>query len=1278
MYIAGKQNAPEVVYSSDMIKIMDHDDVVFTTESRPVDYYFQIEKSMYQTISDEMLNVFATIVEFNNLIGEPVNRYRSQYKKMGKLRQLFFESVENTPSLDKYIQFYEWIDASLNVMIQQLLPASSNFSDDIRNMVESHILERNKYKSKFPTLEFVTPKPDFGIKGINELLYNWKHGHAPSSSAGAPSPETENCFWWKERAERDEWPISSSAPGVNTDKEQILSTTLQVLNRRFTTPYRFSVDESPEVRGGVNFSRNKKIDYVKSAIKFGTTTGVSVDDVQPLKDCEDIYNPWKKSKLAFRATTNDTSYFSGKGDIFVPFSLYSSSIYNDVGNNATITNLHTDTYGDDKSVPMQGPFTNYAVGGLQYRHVTPLTPSGSRREGWKFEDNKFTYPDIHDPRGVYYRDEVAKRPVNIRNIHHTTGSTIMGNYDEIYQVVQTCGRYQNNRAFVKAGGFDLEPNYIYSAYVLDIAAIQYARVQRGRTPWVFVNRFSAPGGPDTAGDSNGGPGLDRYSAEYSSNNSLNYRNNFLRNILQKFYTSHVGQFGYYTNTQNINGLPGSKVNAFNYSGTGSLYQINRNPIRQLQEGTNREFQNTTAAWFDLFSPLDFAYMGIEENTVSGHPTWNSGYEDSSDAYSLSGWAYLSSSVLAGTNACGLFQAGDVSGLTAFTSSNGFSISWVPGSNWCINEGWSGNVIPGTSIWNVNSPPPLDQWFNFVWAHDTTGVDGGKTPELYINGVLQATAVPLGFPILGTFNKPSSLCPPGTDMWGATIGAAWWQTDIRTWSGSLDEVAYWKTALTQSDVNEIYGKCVADLDKTDAAPHLVSWWRMGDSLEYGPPDTEGVDGIWHDAQYKNDAIGTSVSMGNTAPMFTAGPPKAGCFTDPGPISCKTVFDNYHIQHPIPRTDCQYQWTKASVAGPELLAQLGTPAHPHSNYFSCVCPTSYWPYSGYSHDNNGLGEIVDTFPAVYFVSGSNFGSTQTSPTVRTWGSRQEQEDPQFMFTDYVGMNHHLVDPLNPLTALIGFDTDVPLAIPFSPSMPQYFNRTYVTFITFPDLPMGLNSLIQHRQGPYGWPTFKQIQGPGNSLVRYYRNNNLIAVNRVPGKTHLRSALLFPPKLTLTGMSKPAKKVPNNAPLTDRFGALKVYKEPAVTSHCFPLTHTLGIRTTVMDTDSPYSTIEPVTIQTTLENNLELFTIKELEYNSNNDPQCDDQAYDTIKKLYLKGALNEPSNPIYSFIEMVYKERVYPTATNAHTKITRERIGYKNDFWKENRSSRTALGKTKWGGS
>ena len=68
-------------------------------------------------------------------------------------------------------------------MLQNLQPATSDMNLGMHDVVESHALERNKYKHQAPQFEFKDPDLEGQILAINELLYDWEHGHAPS---GAP------------------------------------------------------------------------------------------------------------------------------------------------------------------------------------------------------------------------------------------------------------------------------------------------------------------------------------------------------------------------------------------------------------------------------------------------------------------------------------------------------------------------------------------------------------------------------------------------------------------------------------------------------------------------------------------------------------------------------------------------------------------------------------------------------------------------------------------------------------------------------------------------------------------------------------------------------------------------------------------------------------------------------------------------------------------------------------------------------------------------------------
>ena len=132
-----------------MINILTSDDRTFGFTETVPNFHHTLEKSMYAAISDEMLNFFAGAIDFNNIIGEPVNRYRSRYKKIEKLRELFFRRVNTTSDVEKFIEYYQWLDDTLAAIIGQLMPASGKFAEDVMTVVESHVLERNKYKSQF-------------------------------------------------------------------------------------------------------------------------------------------------------------------------------------------------------------------------------------------------------------------------------------------------------------------------------------------------------------------------------------------------------------------------------------------------------------------------------------------------------------------------------------------------------------------------------------------------------------------------------------------------------------------------------------------------------------------------------------------------------------------------------------------------------------------------------------------------------------------------------------------------------------------------------------------------------------------------------------------------------------------------------------------------------------------------------------------------------------------------------------------------------------------------
>ena len=615
-----RRTLPEVLNSADAINIITRDEETFTREHRPINHFWAFEKSMYQEISNEMIDIFATIKEFNNLIGEPVNRYRQSYKHLEKLRQLFFERISNVPDIEKFVDFYKWIDDAVSVMVMKLVPASANTSDRIRTMVESHVLERNKYWTKFPTLEIKYSDPEGALEGINRHLYNWKFGHAP-----IPLEKGNNCFWWKERVERSDPHISSGDSNVDDDKNQILSASMQVLNRSFTTPYHLDLDQSKFIAGGVNSPKNKRYKLYSTELRPNSSDAIDIT-LESSSICQDVYNPSKKTRISTKAASASFGN-SVKGELITPFTVYSSSAGNssfEISDEKEITNLHQDGYGDLFEVPMQGPFTSQHVGGLQHRHVGLTKGRSERPEGFRLkiannvvslmqpEKNEDGVIDHNLVTVRYYRDELAKRPVNIRNILNATGTVpILGNYNKRYEIIQTSNRKTNNHWWVsnQAGTYtgdrpvqiEFDLDSFSSSFGSGTPFItgsdsfpDYLKVDRGRHENVIVERFSAPGSPETSGDALGGPGLDQLSVEYSVYNNLNYRNLTVRQPLREFLTQHCGRHGFDSTVVPVSSNTFKSIGGlFKEVGSpsASFHKVQRNSIRKLMYSASIDIDN---------------------------------------------------------------------------------------------------------------------------------------------------------------------------------------------------------------------------------------------------------------------------------------------------------------------------------------------------------------------------------------------------------------------------------------------------------------------------------------------------------------------------------------------------------------------------------------------------------------------------------------------------------------------------------------------------------------
>ena len=170
---------------------------------------------------------------------------------------------------------------------------------------------------------------------------------------------------------------------------------------------------------------------------------------------------------------------------------------------------------------------------------------------------------------------------------------MLGNYNKIHEVVRTSGRSSNNSYFVDSLGAYVKQE---GELALVPGFVDAAKPNRPRSGHVIVNKFSAPGGPETAGSF----ASDIESGELSVYNTINYRNLNKRNLLTRLHGEVSERFGYRTGS----------------TSQGSLHKTYRNPMRQTgSSGKEVEFDNFLIS--HQIPTNDFSYSWITASANEG-------------------------------------------------------------------------------------------------------------------------------------------------------------------------------------------------------------------------------------------------------------------------------------------------------------------------------------------------------------------------------------------------------------------------------------------------------------------------------------------------------------------------------------------------------------------------------------------------------------------------------------------------------------------------------------
>ena len=667
-----RQTLPENVHSSDMVNVLSQDDQAFNREGKSVNHYFAIEMSMNQLLSKEMLNFFASVDDFSNQIGEPVHRYRDKYKGLEKLRNLFFERVQNTPDADKFLKLYKWLDTALDSAINNLIPLSAQTSQEVVNIVESHVLERNKNPRHFfkikeidteqkinqtggktytaidetkvislpkePTVDI--PNIPTSIKNIKE---NWADNHAPPTIASYPEKEFENAGWWASKAEQDRGKLDVSTH-VNTTRTQlwlnkVISTISQSISYELDSDIIKNISKQNENH---IWDFYKKFVHTTDATKDGLVVEF-LDDVvselgEPLKHDNSLTGSKREMPVKVKSMQDGAFEYSNK---VLPFKIMSSSVENPeltgLDQNVDIVHMHRDIYKPSYELPAQGPFTEENVGGSLYRHGQLLVTSSERMEGFHIKPATSTISVFgprntngtilnNKPNGALYRDNVAKSPVNIKNI---SGK----NFSNGYEVVSINGRTDNNRHFIKtngalpSGAASQYFNFKYSG--TDVYEFEIPRRDlTGSNKNIIVNRFSSRGGSRVESEGK----LDIEAGEYSAYNAMNYQNLDVKNALNELYKRYTEIHG----ADSIYGSPSDPFQAF--------HKVHRNSLRRIHPPSGvRAEEVHDNLWINNAIPrMDTSYRWINSSWLLQVINPRPDQANELDDYNLEGESFPSS------------------------------------------------------------------------------------------------------------------------------------------------------------------------------------------------------------------------------------------------------------------------------------------------------------------------------------------------------------------------------------------------------------------------------------------------------------------------------------------------------------------------------------------------------------------------------------------------------------------------------------------------------------
>ena len=179
--------------------------------------------------------------------------------------------------------------------------------------------------------------------------------------------------------------------------------------------------------------------------------------------------------------------------------------------------------------------------------------------------------------------------------------------------------------------------------------------------------------------------------------------------------------------------------------------------------------------------------------------------------------------------------------------------------------------------------------------------------------------------------------------------------------------------------------------------------------------------------------------------------------------------------------------------------------------------------------------------------------------------------------------------------------------------------------------------HRNGPFGYPMWKQTRVSQNHLSRAHRLTN-----------------------TFTYVQEPGAKIGDKQA---RYGDIVTLTEPVVAQN-LPIS-LIGEVSVYNDQLGTFEK-KPVEMKTAFNNETEFFANKQANDYFNTILDTDDN-YEALIDMYLDGGLEDEGSLLDSFSLLTYRQTIWPKVDRAFLDQTRSRKFFVNTFWRDNREDR-----------